>query len=117
MAEYDEANRIWRGIQKPRTYGYEQGLGKVLLDILEKTPDKKTQINDDSSLELTCDEVRRKSIRVANCLTRMGFSRGDMMMIAARNGPDISPVLFGCFLIGAPINPIDVTFGKGSYCI
>lgn len=113
MAEYDEFNRIWHGVKKPHTYSSEQGLGKVLIDILERTPDKIAQINDDSELEITCDEVRRKSIRVAYSLGKMGFKKGDIMMIAARNGPDLAPVLFGCFLLGAPINPIDVTFGKG----
>lgn len=113
MAEYYEFDRIWKGVNKPHTYGSEPGLGKVLIDILEKTPNKITQINDDSGIEITCDEVRRKSIRVASSLSKMGFKKGDVMMIAASNGPDVAPVLFGCFLIGAPINPIDVTFGKG----
>lgn len=114
MAEFDESTRIWSGIERPRTYSSEQGLGTVLIRTLEKTPDKVTQINDETGAEMTCDERRRKSIRVAHCLEQMGFKVGDVMMMAARNGLDVGPVMFGCFLIGAPVNPIDITFGKGN---
>uniref|UniRef100_A0A336L8I2 CSON004688 protein n=1 Tax=Culicoides sonorensis TaxID=179676 RepID=A0A336L8I2_CULSO len=112
MSHFDADLKIWSGpISKP-IFNTDTNLGELLMFCLNKTPEKITQINADSGATLTCGELRSKSIRVANALKQMGFKTGDIMMIAARNHPDICPALFGCLIIGAPVNVVDVNFSK-----
>uniref|UniRef100_A0A336L5T1 CSON004687 protein n=1 Tax=Culicoides sonorensis TaxID=179676 RepID=A0A336L5T1_CULSO len=112
MSIYDEETRTWSGPPMKSVFNTDYNLGQLLMFSLEKNPEKITQINADSGTTLTCGELRSKSIRVANALKQMGFKTGDIMMIAARNHPDICPALFGCFIIGAPVNVVDVNFSK-----
>lgn len=113
MSEYDPEEKIWRGPRKTKILNLSAPFGQILIELMEKNPKKILQVHDDCNLYLTADEIRRKSIRVANALTLMGFKQGDMAMIASKNQPELAPVFFGCFLIGVPINPIDVNFSKG----
>uniref|UniRef100_A0A336L9S7 CSON007177 protein n=1 Tax=Culicoides sonorensis TaxID=179676 RepID=A0A336L9S7_CULSO len=107
-----QQTRTWSGPPMKSVFNTDYNLGQLLMFSLEKNPEKITQINADSGTTLTCGELRSKSIRVANALKQMGFKTGDIMMIAARNHPDICPALFGCFIIGAPVNVVDVNFSK-----
>lgn len=115
MASYNADTKTWSGTIKAPIFNLKAPFGLVLLDCLEKNPRKVIQINHDSQTYLTCGEVRRKSIRVANSLSKMGFGKGDIVMVAIKNQPEMAPIFYGCFLIGAPLNPIDVSFSQGKF--
>lgn len=113
MSVYDEELRVWRGPVSKNLYNYDYNLGQLIMHSLSKFPDKILQVNADSGVTLTGKEIRLKSIRVANALRQMGFKTSDIMMLAVRNHPDMCPALFGCFIIGAPVNAVDVNFSVG----
>lgn len=64
---------------------------------------------------MTNEEIRMKTIQVADNLKRYGIIEGDVISIIARNSEFLAPVVFGCLVIGTPINPIDPQFNKGIY--
>lgn len=115
MSIYDEELRIWRGPASKPLYNLNSNLGELLMFSLEQNPERIIQINADSGVTVTSNEIRLKSIRVANALKQMGFKTGDIMMLAARNHPDVCPAVFGCFIIGVPVNAVDINFSKGWY--
>jgi 4-coumarate--CoA ligase len=62
--------------------------------------------------ELTCEELRLTSIRVAQNLTKLGIVADDVIGLICSNSNIVTSLLHGCILIGAPINPLDVSFNK-----
>lgn len=113
MSVYNEDLRIWQGPVRKHIYDSRMNLGELLMFSLEKIPERIIQVNADSGITVTSNEIRLKSIRVANALSKMGFKTGDIMMLAARNHSEVCPALFGCFIIGAPVNAVDINFSKG----
>ena len=109
---YDEKTKIWKGLPNESQYNSKIGLGELIIEVLRQTPEKVTQISVDSNTKLTCAEQRLRSIRVAQNLTKLGYKEGDVISIVARNGENLAAICFGCFLIAAPINTLDPTFGK-----
>lgn len=56
---------------------------------------------------MTCGEVARLAFNFAKSLLKEGVQQGDVVGIVGKNSNFVSPVIFGCFLIAAPISPID----------
>lgn len=71
------------------------------------------QINGDTGEALTKGEVRQRTIRCAQHLTKLGCTQNERIAIVARNHHNLTPLLFAAFSIGAPIAPLDVEIGKG----
>ena len=106
MAHFDEVTKIWHGpkvIKSPRPFTTK------LFEHLQKTPNKIAQISVYERTELTYNDLRLMSIRAAQNLIEIGVKPGDVVGIIARNSTFVAPVVFGCFLIGAPINSLDVS--------
>lgn len=107
MSYFDSATKIWHGpkvIESPRSFV------KELFEHLQKTPNKTAQYSIDEKTELTYNDLRLLSIRVAQNLLKIGVKSGDVIGIIAKNSTYVAPVALGCFLIGAPINPLDASF-------
>lgn len=68
------------------------------------------QVCVESGVKLTCDDIRLRSIRAAQNLTKLGYKQGDMVGFAMRNRENVAPLVYGCFLIGAPVNCVDPDF-------
>lgn len=62
-------------------------------------------------------EIRLKTICAAQNLLKMGYGKNDVIGIAARNHPNVAPIVFASFSIGAPINPLDPKFNAGQTCV
>lgn len=107
---YDSVEKIWKGPPNKSLYNPENGVGALILEILRKTPNKIAQISHDNGLKITCNEMRKKSIQVAEGLRKIGCIQGDVVAIISRNNHDIAPVLFGCLTLGAAVNCLDPTF-------
>lgn len=58
-------------------------------------------------------EIRLKTIRAAQHLLNMGYGKNDVIGIVAKNHQNLAPIVFACFSIGAPINPMDPKFRAG----
>uniref|UniRef100_A0A182PI00 AMP-dependent synthetase/ligase domain-containing protein n=1 Tax=Anopheles epiroticus TaxID=199890 RepID=A0A182PI00_9DIPT len=109
--QYDPRTCCWQGPSRPPVLNPAANLGQVLLNVLERTPEKQAQVNGDTGYIMSCDELRRRSIRFARALISDGCGKGDVVALMARNSDDVAPVLFGCFLAGATVSTLDPSFG------
>lgn len=107
---FDAKNKIWKGPQNKCVFNTNAGLGEILLAVLARSPNKITQISDNNGVALTCKELRDRSVRLAENLVKKGYKFGDMIATISRNNHDVSAVIFGCNIIGAPINCLDPSF-------
>uniref|UniRef100_A0A182W530 Fe2OG dioxygenase domain-containing protein n=1 Tax=Anopheles minimus TaxID=112268 RepID=A0A182W530_9DIPT len=111
MTQYDSRACCWRGPFRPTVLNPAANLGPVLLNVLERTPQKAAQVNGDTGYVMTCDELRRRSIRFAQFLIARDYRIGDVVVLIARNSDNVAPVVFGCFLAGVTLNTLDPSFG------
>lgn len=110
---YNPETKIWSTPPHKSVYNPEAGVGDIVLYGLRSLPTKVAQICADDDSKVTFQELAEQSITVAENLTKRGYGAGDMIAIAGRNNKDIAAVFFGCTFIGATINTLDPTFGKG----
>ncbi|KXJ76890.1 hypothetical protein RP20_CCG008712 [Aedes albopictus] len=107
---YDSRTKIWSGVKMPGPFNPQANLGHLILNVLERNPSMVAQVSVESGVELTCEELRLRSIRAAQNLTKLGYQQGDMIGFAVRNRENVAPLVYGCFLIGAPVNCVDPDF-------
>lgn len=110
---FDPTTKIWRGTRTSPIYNPNQSLGELLLNRLAQTPDHIAQVSADRGVQISCGELRLRTIRIAQSLTDLGFSRErDIIAMAVRNGEHVAPALFACFALGIPVNTLDATFKR-----
>uniref|UniRef100_A0A182MZM0 AMP-dependent synthetase/ligase domain-containing protein n=1 Tax=Anopheles dirus TaxID=7168 RepID=A0A182MZM0_9DIPT len=109
--EYDGQRRRWCGPARAPVLNPAASLGQVLVNVLERTPQKPAQANADHGTTMVCDELRRRAIRFAALLARWGYRPGDVVALMARNSDNVAPVAFGCFLAGVALSTLDPSFG------
>ncbi|XP_058128204.1 long-chain-fatty-acid--CoA ligase-like [Anopheles ziemanni] len=116
MTQYDPEARIWSARPRPPVLNPRASVGQVLLNVLERTPTKVAQINADTNVWLTCDDLRRRAIRFAlflqDHLSNAPADGGDPVVLIARNSDNVAPVAIGCFLAGIPIGTLDPAFSS-----
>ncbi|XP_058829044.1 probable 4-coumarate--CoA ligase 1 [Topomyia yanbarensis] len=112
---YNPQTKTWSGSKTPPLYNPHQSLGELILAILKKNPTKVTQISADCGTEVTCLEMRLRTIRVAQHLTAMGYAQQDVFAMAVRNGNLVAPTIFACFALGIPVNTLDGTFKRDEF--
>lgn len=112
MATFFTETKVWEGLTLPYKYSHSTSIGAEILKTLQETPERILNICHDDETSMTCHETRLSSIRVAQNLTRFGLQQGDIIGIMCTNSTYLPPVLFGCLMIGAPINPIDTGYKK-----
>lgn len=112
MATFNSETKIWEGPKVPYKFELDTSIGAELLKKLAETPDRVLQISHEDGISLTCKQARIASIRVAQHLNKLGYTRGDIFAFICRNGTDLLPTLYGSFLIGAAVNPLDAGFKK-----
>uniref|UniRef100_A0A182FJ69 AMP-dependent synthetase/ligase domain-containing protein n=1 Tax=Anopheles albimanus TaxID=7167 RepID=A0A182FJ69_ANOAL len=110
MAQFDEEKRTWYGRYRPSIFNPRANLGQVLINVLERTPEKIAQVNVDTGTEVSCKQLRRRSVRFAKYLANCGFEQGEVVALVTRNSCHVSAVTFGCFLAGITLNTLDPSF-------
>lgn len=110
--QYKKDSKTWQGISKAPVYHTTMSLGKQILSVLRQRPKLIGQISDDSGIQLTNEVIEKRIIRIAINLQKMGYSQNDMFGIVCKNSENLASVVFGCSVIGAPVNTLDPTFGK-----
>lgn len=103
---FDKDTKIWTGPKCPPKHEPNQSIGNLILTTLKKTPDLITQISEDSGVALTCSEMYKRSIKIAKYFQKFGFTAGETIGIVAVNSENLPPVIFACFTLGLPINPL-----------
>lgn len=109
---FNARSKIWSGNFNAYKYPLDIYYGEKLLEALDETPERVLQVNHEEGGKLTCSEVKMSSIRVAQNLQRLGIKPDDVIGFICRNSGNIVPLIFGCALIGAPVNPLHVSYTK-----
>lgn len=112
MSSYDSVNKVWKGPKFPYPYAKDVYFGEELLKVLCKSPESIMFINHEENYSMTRGEARELSINVARNLIKLGIKPDDVVGVICRNSKYVPVVLYGCIIVGAPINPLDVSFGK-----
>lgn len=63
---------------------------------------------------MTNGEIRLRTIRAAQNLTKLGIGFDDVIQVIAKNHHYLAPIVFAALTIGAPVNAIDVQYTKGT---
>lgn len=109
---FDSKTRVWTGTTGAYQFPMDIFFGEKLLVAFDETPDRILQIDHDEGTSLTCKEVKLSSIRVAQNLLRLGIKADDVIGFVCRNSKNVVPLIYGCALIGAPINSLHISFSK-----
>jgi len=103
---YDSVHKIWHGTKVLPFFNPDQNIGYLILHILQQTPDAVTQISSDTGVSVTCQQMYDRSIKIAKYLTKCGMKEGDCIGFVVANTENLAPIVFACFTLGLPINPL-----------
>ena len=103
---FDPINKIWHGPKIPPIFNPNQNLGQLILKVLKQTPDSVTQISADTGLSVTCKQIHDRSIKIGKYLTKCGLKEGDLIGFVTANTENLASIVFACFTLGLPINPL-----------
>jgi acyl-CoA synthetase (AMP-forming)/AMP-acid ligase II len=97
----------------------EKNVGTLFLEYFEKNLDHVTQVCYDDGVELTCEDLKLMSIRIARNLLGLGLEKGDVVVVAANPSTHFTPLIIGCALIGVIVVPLEnhlicMQFGRAS---
>lgn len=113
MAKFDSKTNTWSTPYDEPIFNTKANLGQAILYALNQNPDFVTQISADTNVEVTCREMRNRSIRLAEQLRNLGYNENDVFAIAAKNSENVAPAIFASHLLGIPINCLEPSFVKG----
>lgn len=66
---------------------------------------------------MTRKEMRLKSLKVAENLTKLEFKKGDTISVIANHHGNLAPLLFGSICAGVIINPLHSGFSSSEFYI
>jgi 4-coumarate--CoA ligase len=109
---YDPVEKIWSGELFESIYNPDQNVGHLILKILQQTPEKVTQVSHETNVEVTCGEMYKRTIKMANFIANLGLVQGDVVGFMACNSENLAPVIFACLSLSLPINPLHESMHK-----
>lgn len=101
---FETKTKVWSGIKYMPIYNSNISLGYLILNVLKKTPERVTQVSADTNVEVTCHEMRMRTMKIAKHLMSSGFKQGDVVGVMASNSEHLAPVVFACLALGLPLN-------------
>ena len=110
MPTFNSETSVWSGRKENYPFSLDTYIGGELLRVLDEAPDNILEIHHEDDVRVTFAEIRLKSIRVAQNLIKSGISADDVVGIVCKNQVNLTPIVYGCAFIGAPVNPLDVSF-------
>ena len=110
MTTFNSETNVWCGTKVSYPFSMDTYIGGELLRVLNEAPDNILEIHHEDNVRVTFAEIRIKSIRVAQNLLKAGLLADDVVGIICKNQVNLTPIVYGCSFIGAPVNPLDVTF-------
>ena len=96
--------KVWSGSKFQTIYNSDASLGHLILNVLKNTPEMVTQVSADTNTEITCLEMRMRTIKMASYLNANGYKQGDVVGFMAKNSENLAPVVFACFALGLPVH-------------
>lgn len=113
MATYNKETKVWSNPPGNSIYNPNLNLGETLLHSLYLTGDRVIHVDGETGEEVTAKTARVQVIRTAQSLKALGIRKGDVIAISTRILPKIPQVVYGAFLVGAPVNLLDPGFQIG----
>lgn len=104
MKTFNSETKTWSGpkvVRSDETVPFRE----LVLQSLQVHPEKVCQISDDEGTQLTFSQMEELSIRVAQNLSLFRVRGGDVVSVLLKNSTFAAPITFGCFLLGATVNP------------
>ncbi|KAL1390300.1 hypothetical protein pipiens_012446 [Culex pipiens pipiens] len=110
MTSYDRDRRIWSGPRQPCVFNPECNYGQIVMNLLERSPDKVIQIDGDTGATMTRAEMRLRIVRAAQHLTKLGYGVGDIASVVAVNSENLAPLVLALQVIGVGFNALAPSF-------
>lgn len=110
MTSFDEVNKIWKGPSAAYPRPLDNYFGEELLEALNESPDAILEISHDENYSMTRKEARQLTVNVARNLVKLNVKPNDVVGVICRNSKYLPVILYGCIVVGAPINPLDNSF-------
>lgn len=107
-SEFISETKTWKGISIPWPFPSDAHISELVIKSLKKTPERIVQVSDDEGVEMTCDELRVKIIRVAQHLKTFGINEDDVVGVICCNTIDLMAFVNGIMQLGAIVNPMSV---------
>jgi 4-coumarate--CoA ligase len=112
MASYNVQEKVWEGIKFPYRFPMDTFMGEEILRRLKEAPERVAQVVLETNKEVTYEELRISSVRIAQNLMKIGITHDDVVGVICKTSNEMSFFLTACVLIGAPMNPLDLSFTK-----
>lgn len=109
---YDPTAKLWSGKSVPPLYNPSVSMAYAILKALSNYGPKIAQINDDTGVQLTFDEIRIRTIRASQNLQKRGYNTKKLFGLFAKNSHHVTPIIFASMCLGCPILPVDPFFDK-----
>lgn len=106
MSVYNPETKVWRGPLVPWPVPWDKYISELVIEGLSKNPKRVVQISYDDNIEMTCEELRSKIIRVALNLQKLGIRDGDVVAVICANSLDLMAYVNGIIQFGAIVNPM-----------
>lgn len=111
---YDEVNRVWSTPKKDDGYDFNQLAGQAIFDRLKISDQNRVlELNHGTGKETTVGEMRNLAVTCAKNLESLGIKKGDVVCFFSQLNSFTTPTCYGCFIIGAIVNPMVVTMSEG----
>lgn len=133
---FDEKAKLWSGIERPQLYNPNINIAHAILRSMKLFGSKIaqvctningckkfqsilcsqfrffSQINVDTGVRLTFNEIRTKTIRAAQHLQNCGYKPKQVFGLMVENMDDLAPIVFAAYSLGCPINALSTTVDK-----
>lgn len=106
FVKFCKKEKVWSGLKHQPTYNPNVSLGYLILNEFKKTPERITQVSADTGVQVTCFEMRQRSIKIVKHLQSLDLKQGDVVGIMGVNSEHLAAVVFACFTLGLPINSL-----------
>lgn len=103
---FNSSIKVWSGPKVSPINDPNQTLGKLLLESLKKTPELITQISDDTGNSVTCQQMYNRSMAMIGFFNKHELKNGQIIGFVTKNTENLAPIVFACFTLGLPINPL-----------
>ncbi|XP_065079371.1 luciferin 4-monooxygenase-like [Ochlerotatus camptorhynchus] len=109
MTSYDSDRRVWSGPQIDPLFDPRRSAGDVVLELLDRGPEKPVQIDGDSGKVLTRGELRLRAVRIAQHLRKdygCGGKNVEIVTIAALGNENLIPLVVALQCLAVPYNAL-----------
>ncbi|XP_037033100.1 4-coumarate--CoA ligase 1-like [Bradysia coprophila] len=110
MTTFDAVNKVWKAPKAAYPRPLDNYFGEELLRTLSESPDAILEISHDESYSMSRKEARELTINVARNLMKLNVQPNDVIGVICRNSKYLPVLIYGCIVVGAPINPLDNSF-------